>query len=67
MQLKLEQSKMALAANAGKLSALSPLQTLARGYSITLKDDKPITDIHKVKKGDKIYTKLTNGRNRFLL
>ncbi|MCM8781123.1 MAG: exodeoxyribonuclease VII large subunit [Candidatus Omnitrophica bacterium] len=46
-----------------KLSSLSPLSILARGYSITfrLPEEKIIKDIHLIKRGDKIKTKLHKG------
>ena len=44
-----------------KLEVLNPLNTLKRGYSITKIDNKVITDIKKVKKGDKINVSLKNG------
>ena len=47
----------------GKLNMLSPLATLSRGYSYTLKLPKRtlITDARKVKSGDKIEVKLAKG------
>ncbi|MBQ3475436.1 MAG: exodeoxyribonuclease VII large subunit [Bacilli bacterium] len=44
-----------------KLEVLNPLNTLKRGYSITKIDNKVITDIKKVKKGDTISVSLKNG------
>ena len=44
------------------LNAISPLQTLERGYSITLDNKgKTITSIHQIKNGDMIETKLHSG------
>jgi exodeoxyribonuclease VII large subunit len=43
------------------LDTLSPLKTLSRGYSITLKDNIPITSIEQIKKDDVIVTKLVDG------
>jgi exodeoxyribonuclease VII large subunit len=43
------------------LDTLSPLKTLSRGYSITLKDNIPITSIEQIKKDDVIATKLVDG------
>lgn len=43
------------------LETLSPLKTLSRGYSITLKNNIPITSIKQIKKGDIITTKFTDG------
>ena len=44
-----------------KLEALSPLKTLQRGYSITKKDDKVITSIKNIKKGDNIKIEFNDG------
>ena len=44
-----------------KLEVLNPLNTLKRGYSITKKDNKVLTDIKKVKKDDKINISINNG------
>ncbi len=44
------------------LNAISPLQTLERGYSITLdKNDNAIVNASQVKVGDRIETRLHNG------
>jgi len=44
------------------LNAISPLQTLERGYSITLDDKgKPIVSVQQVKANDTIETRLFNG------
>lgn len=45
---------------AGMLNALSPLAVLARGYSITKKDGKVISDKLDVSKGDKIDISTSN-------
>ena len=50
-----------LAACASKLNALSPLAVLARGYSITYKNGKPVSDISLLNKGDGIEIRLNNG------
>ncbi len=44
-----------------KLSLLNPLNVLARGYSITYINDKVLKSVSKVKKGDKLKIKLTDG------
>jgi exodeoxyribonuclease VII large subunit len=46
------------------LNALSPLQVLDRGYSVTFsqKTGKALKDIKEVKPGDKIQTQLSNGK-----
>lgn len=62
MLLRLQQEKFNLGTLAESLQTLSPLHTLARGYSITLKNNIPVTDIKSLKTGDKIETRLTNGK-----
>lgn len=44
-----------------KFETLSPVKTLARGYSITMYNDKIVTDIKKLEKEMIIKTKLSNG------
>ena len=51
--------------NATKLvRSLSPLATLERGYSLTLKDGKVLTDARVVHKGDRLQTRLKRGTLR---
>ncbi len=47
-----------------KLDALSPLKTLARGYTITEKDNKMVKSCKDLKKGDKIELKFVDGKQR---
>lgn len=44
-----------------KLETLSPLKTLQRGYTITKKDNKVVTSIKKIKKGDNINIEFNDG------
>ncbi len=44
-----------------KLDTLSPLKTLARGYSIATKNDKNIKSVKELKAGDKVNLRLTDG------
>ena len=44
-----------------KLEALSPLNTIKRGYSIVKKDDKVIKSVKDIKKQDKLDIKLSDG------
>ena len=44
-----------------KLEVLNPLNTLKRGYSITKKDNKVLTNINNVKKDDEINISINNG------
>ena len=45
-----------------KLDALSPLKTLARGYSIAEKDGKIVHKASKLKKGDKLTLRFEDGK-----
>lgn len=48
---------------AGRLEALSPLQVLSRGYSVTLdRDGKTISDIDQVQLGELVETRLHQGK-----
>jgi exodeoxyribonuclease VII large subunit len=59
----LTQKKSQLSNVARTLNVISPLQTLERGYSITLDNNGvPILSIKKIKPGDTIETRLHNGR-----
>ncbi len=61
----LTQFKREQLAGLGKsLNALSPLQVLDRGYSVTFskKTGKALKDFKEVKPGDKIQTQLSNGK-----
>ncbi len=58
----LSQKKLQLSNAARTLNIISPLQTLERGYSITLDEkDAPVLSIKQVKKNDTIKTRLHNG------
>ena len=45
----------------GKFEAVSPLTVLSRGYSITMKDGQVLRESNRVKKGDRVTTKLFKG------
>ncbi|MDI3546726.1 MAG: exodeoxyribonuclease large subunit [Halanaerobiales bacterium] len=45
----------------GKLESLSPLKTLARGYSITTAEGRVIKDISQVEVGDLVSTRVKDG------
>ncbi len=50
---------------AGKLDALSPLQVLGRGYSITqLQSGEPVSDARSVQQGEKLTVTLAKGQLR---
>lgn len=58
---RLLREKMQLAALEDKVHILSPQNTLKRGYSLTLKDGKAVTDATSLKSGDKLTTMLASG------
>ena len=59
-RMQLNHAKIAKAA--ATLSALSPLNVLARGYSVTLdSNDNTIQDPSQVKPGDLIRSRVQNG------
>ena len=45
-----------------RLEALNPQRLLQRGYSITLCKGKVVNDARQLKTGDKIETRLANGK-----
>ncbi|VVB87930.1 Exodeoxyribonuclease 7 large subunit [uncultured archaeon] len=64
MQRLLEVKKSLFAAHAGKLDAVSPLGTLSRGYSITLKlpDKALVRSIDDVEERDELQIIVNDGR-----
>ena len=61
MNKKIIMAKKDFSNSLSKLDALSPLKTLSRGYSITMKDNKAIKKAKDLKTGDKINIKFTDG------
>ncbi|WP_102795800.1 exodeoxyribonuclease VII large subunit [Bowmanella denitrificans] len=61
MQQLLISKGQRLAANGHLLDTVSPLATLARGYSISLIGDKVIKTLGDIKQGDQLTTKLADG------
>lgn len=60
---RLNQSHQQLENISGKLGAISPLQVLNRGYSITSDlSGKPVTTCQSLQVGDKIRTELADGK-----
>jgi len=61
--LCVEQSEHKAAAMAARLESLSPLNVLARGYSLTrrIDDDRPITDAGELSVGETIHTRIHRG------
>jgi exodeoxyribonuclease VII large subunit len=63
MRLTLENRRSGLASLSHNLHLISPLPTLARGYSITTDDDgKTLTDAAKVQPDQRINTRLHQGQ-----
>ncbi|MCW8091526.1 exodeoxyribonuclease VII large subunit [Alteromonas sp. ASW11-130] len=62
MLLLLEDKKRTLAYHSQSLNAVSPLATLARGYSITFdENERALTEVSKIEIGQAIRTKLRDG------
>lgn len=62
LQLQLERRRQQLAAVAASLQALSPLNVLSRGYSLThTADGRVLRNADTVKPGDDIVTRLDSG------
>jgi len=62
IKFSLESRKAAMASLSRSLSAISPLNTLERGYSITFDpESKPVRSVDNVKIGDKIQSRFHKG------
>ena len=57
----IESKEKALAIASGKANALSPLATLARGYSVVSRDDSGVQRISDVNVGDSVKIRITDG------
>jgi exodeoxyribonuclease VII large subunit len=66
MNQRMEKIRHTLDAASGRLGSLSPLNVLARGYSLTHKDGSPqiVRSVEQVRPGDYIVTTLHQGRIR---
>jgi exodeoxyribonuclease VII large subunit len=64
---KLDKSKLDFSKIAAKLDALSPLKTMARGYSITEKDGKVIRSSKELKKGEIVNLKYYDGSKEAMI
>ena len=64
IQLRLQRAKHRLEATAGRLESLSPLNVLARGYSLTrtVPERKVVRSIEQVGVGDAVEIVLADGR-----
>ncbi len=61
MTLKMNDEKAKISLLSSKLNALSPLEVLSRGYSISYKNETPIKSINDVNVGDNIKIRVTDG------
>ena len=61
VQTTLSRNRELLAASAEKLSVLSPLNTLDRGYAIVKKEDHAIVSAEMLREGDRIEVTLKDG------
>lgn len=67
-KLTLMQKKKLLGEQSGKLNALSPLNTLSRGYAIPVKEDGTvIRSVGDTKKGDEFTLKLKDGDTKAMV
>ncbi len=64
VQQHIEQKRQQLAALAGRVESLSPLNVLGRGYSLTQKVGEPalLRSAADVQSGDRIQTRLASGK-----
>jgi exodeoxyribonuclease VII large subunit len=64
LRLKLERARDRLALEAGRLETLSPLNVLARGYSLTRleADQAVVRSPEQVRPGDRLITQVQHGR-----
>jgi len=58
-RVQLERAR--LTKTVASLDALSPLGVLARGYSIAMKENKTVSNIHELSPGDRLNLHLQNG------
>ncbi len=61
MKREVNEKQSALSLLCGKLHALSPLKVLARGYSLTLKNNSALCSIKEVEIGDEVDVMLSDG------
>ena len=60
-QNRLKNMRTVLSSDAARLNALSPLNTISRGYSVTFKDGKIIKSVADINKGDSLRLRLSDG------
>jgi exodeoxyribonuclease VII large subunit len=61
MNAILQNKKNTLGTKVALLQSVSPLSTLARGYSITLLDNVPVSSVSDIEKGKNITTRVSDG------
>lgn len=64
LQVRMQTERHRLELWSQRIEAASPDVLLKRGYSITLKDGKAVTDVSSLKPGDVVETRLAKGRFR---
>ncbi|EKF75668.1 exodeoxyribonuclease VII large subunit [Alcanivorax hongdengensis A-11-3] len=62
VQRQLEQRQLRLAGLAKRLHTASPMETLARGYSITFVEEQAVRSVAQLQAGDTVTTRLPDGR-----
>ena len=60
--MKMKDYKLKTVEKITKLDAMSPLKTLARGYTVVEKDDKLVKSVKDLKKDDIINVRLNDGK-----
>ncbi len=58
---QIQQQQVQLAGLSKRLQTASPLETLARGYSITFKGDDAVRSVSQLQAGDTLTTRLVDG------
>ncbi len=61
MHTYLKNKKSELGGHVSLLQSVSPLSTLARGYSITMKENSTVNHVDDVEIGDEVKTRVTDG------
>lgn len=61
IQRQIQQQQVQLAGLSKRLQTASPLETLARGYSITFKGEDAVRSVNQLQAGDTLTTRLVDG------
>ncbi|KZY39217.1 exodeoxyribonuclease VII large subunit [Alcanivorax sp. HI0044] len=61
IQRQIQQQQVQLAGLSKRLQTASPLETLARGYSITFKGEDAVRSVSQLQAGDTLTTRLVDG------